>query len=91
MVNDATAAEHKREALLRRWWAVGGLALFGATWKLWTPQTEFPQIPLFGWGGSLPPFVDWLAFGLLLGSLAFAVWNPDLRRTWSAFAMASAC
>ncbi len=70
---------------LVRWWAVAGLMLFAATWKLWTPQTEFPQVPLFGWAGSLPLFVDWLAFGVLLGSLATVVWNVDSRRSWLAF------
>ena len=70
---------------LARWWAVAGLTLIAATWKLWTPQTEFPQVPLFGWAGSLPRFVDWLAFGVLLGSLATVVWKVDSRRSWLAF------
>ncbi len=70
---------------LARWWAVAGLTLFAATWKLWTPQTEFPQVPLFVWAGSLPLFVDWMAFGVLLGSLMFATWNPNSRRSWLAF------
>ncbi len=73
---------------LARWWAVAGLSLFAATWKLWTPQTEFPQVPLFGWAGSLPRFVDWLAFGVLLVSLARVVWNADSRRGWLAFVIA---
>ncbi len=73
--------------MLRRWWSVAGLALFGATWRLWTSQTEFPQVPLFGWAGSLPLFVDWLAFGVLLGSLAAAASKPDSRRSWMAIAV----
>ena len=80
-----SAAENDRETTLRRWWAVAGLALFGATWRLWTPQTEFPQVPLFGWADSVPSFLDWLAFGVLLGSLASAVWKPDSRRSWIVF------
>ena len=82
MLADATICELGRATMLRRWWAVAGLALFGVTWKLWTPQTEFPQVPLLRWAESLPLFVDWLAFGVLLGSLAFAAWNPDSRRCW---------
>ncbi len=84
MLADATAGEVGRQTKLCRWWAVAGLALFGATWKLWTAPTEFPQVPLFGWAESLPPIVDWLAFGVLLGSLAMAAWKPDSRRRWIA-------
>ncbi len=84
---DDFAAEDERGTTLRRWWAVAGLALFGATWKLWTPQSEFPQVPLFGWAGSLPLFVDWLVLGVLLGSLASNVRRPDSRRSWIAFAV----
>ena len=88
MLADASHFDAEDETILhrlRRWWSVAGLALFAATWKLWTPQTEYPQVPLFGWAGSLPSFIDWLAFGVLLGSLAFAAWKPELRQTWIAF------
>lgn len=73
------------ETLLRRWWAIAGLVLFAATWKLWTPQTEFPQVPLFGWARSLPPWLDRLAFGVLLGSLTTVACKPASRRSWLAF------
>lgn len=86
MLADAAPGEVGRETTLRRWWAVAGLVLFAVTWKLWTPQSEFPQIPLFGWAGSLPLFVDRLAFGVLLGSLATAALKPDSPRVWFAFA-----
>lgn len=46
-----------------------------------------PKIPLFGWAGSLPLFVDWLVLGVLLGSLASNVRRPDSRRSWIAFAV----
>ncbi len=88
MANCLSKAERRPEKHSRplpRWWAVAGLTLFAATWKLWTPQTEFPQVPLFGWAGSLPASVDWLAFGVLLGSLATLVWNATSRRSWLAF------
>lgn len=84
---DDPAADPAQTTLLRRWWAVAGLALFGATWKLWTPQTEFPQVPLLGRAGSLPVFWDWTASGILLGSLATAAWNPISRRSWLAFSV----
>jgi hypothetical protein len=62
--------------------------LFFATWTLWTSQTEFPQVPLFGWARSLPGFVDWLAFGVVLGSLIVAIVQPSSRRCWGALAVA---
>lgn len=86
MLADTATDEVGRETTLRRWWAVVGLVLFAVTWRLWTPQSEFPQIPLFGWGRSLPLFADWLAFGVLLGSLFIATLQPDSRRAWIAFA-----
>lgn len=86
MADVAPVAENARANQLRRWWAAAGLVLFAATWKLWTPQTEFPQVPLFDWAGVLPPFVDRLAFGVLLGSLATAAWKPNSRRGWMVFA-----
>ena len=83
-VDDAPAAAQSpiNDSLLRRWWAIAGLALFGATWRLWTSQTEFPQVPFFVWAGSLPSFLDRSVFGILLASLAFAAWKPDSRRIW---------
>lgn len=88
MANNDSAAEHDHETSLRRWWAIAGLALFGATWRLWTPQTEFPQVPLFDWAGSIPLIADWFAFGVLLVSFAMTAWQPDSRRSWSAIVVA---
>ena len=87
MVSDANRIDVEDATILRRWWSFAGLLLFAATWKLWTPQTEFAQVPLFGWAGSLPSFVDWLGFGVLLGSLAFSAWKPESNRIWIALAV----
>jgi hypothetical protein len=38
--------------------------LFAATWKLWTPQTAFPQVPLFAFARSAPAWCDWLLVGI---------------------------
>ena len=57
----------------RRIWAGFGLLLFICTWRLWTPQTVYPQIPLLGWADWLPPGVEWLGFVLILGSLTFVL------------------
>lgn len=54
------------------WWATMGLALLLVTWKLWIPQTVYPQVPLIALGHSLPAWVDWLA---LLGMAAALIWS----------------
>ncbi len=73
---------------LRRWWAISGLILFAATWKLWTPQDVFPQVPLFRWVGAVPVVVEWLCCAIVLGSLAAAVLDRWKRSPWLAFATA---
>jgi hypothetical protein len=78
----------RRDRWLRRWWAAAGLALFAATWKLWTPQVEFPQIPLCAWYRWLPASIDWFACGAILGTLALALGWPDRAGVWAAFAVA---
>lgn len=45
------------------------LVLFGVTWKLWTPQTEFPQIPFFAALVSTPGVVDWILGAIILAAL----------------------
>ena len=63
--------------------AACGIALFAATWRLWTPQTDYPQVPLFSAVGSLPRFVDWACFGGTLTSLGalvlFSFWDMGWR------------
>jgi hypothetical protein len=76
----------------RRVWAGFGLLLFLVTWRLWTPQTEFPQIPFFAALTEVPGYVDWLAITVVVVSLLVAgistreaVW----RRGMIAFAVAT--
>ena len=60
-----------RATWLRKTMAAFGLLLFAITWRLWTPQTEFPQIPFFSWLTDVPGFVDWIAAaGTLVGLVA---------------------
>jgi hypothetical protein len=50
--------------------AVFTALLVAATWPLWTPGTEFPDIPWFGWGVLFPPEpIDWLSLAALGGLL----------------------
>jgi len=56
--------------LLKANLGIFSLVLLGTTWLLWTPQTRFPQIPLFGWVSNLPTGFDWLTFLSMLVSAA---------------------
>lgn len=53
----------------RRVWAGFGLLLLLVTWRLWTPHTEFPQIPFFAALTDVPGYVDWIALALVVSSL----------------------
>ncbi len=66
-----------RRLWLRRCVGLFGLALMAATWRLWIPQNEFPQVPLLSQPGGLPAVTDWPAWpqwlalaSMLLGLLA---------------------
>ena len=73
--------EGSRATWLRKTMAAFGLLLFAITWRLWTPQTEFPQIPFFGWLTEVPGFVDWIAaVGTLVGLLAMLLTNRRLAK-----------
>ena len=54
---------------LRVGWALFGLLLFGVTWRLWTGQTEFPQIPLLNVGQLIPRGLDRVTFVVIMLSL----------------------
>lgn len=59
------------------------LILVAVTFPLWTPQTEFPQVPLFRFACNWPGAVDWTALGLLVvscGTLVLAARHVTLRR-----------
>lgn len=76
----------------RRVWAGFGLLLFLVTWRLWTPQTVFPQVPFVAALTNVPSSVDWLAVAVVVVALIIAgvstretVW----RRAMIAFAVAT--
>ena len=65
-----------RATWLRKTMAAFGLILFAITWRLWTPQTKFPQIPFFGWLTEVPGVVDWIAaVGTLVGLITMLLTN----------------
>lgn len=45
------------------------LLLFASSWKLWTPQDIFPQIPFLTSLITTPTWVDWFCLGLSAGAL----------------------
>ena len=48
--------------------AAGLLALVAATWKLWTPQDVFPQVPLIRAACDWPGWFDWGCLAVLVTS-----------------------
>ena len=45
----------------RRMWAVFAFLLLTVTWRLWTPQAVYPQIPLMRLLVQGPAWIDWVA------------------------------
>jgi hypothetical protein len=81
-----TPVSPSRAVLLRRAWAVFGLGLVAATWRLWTPQHVFPQVPFFQWAAALPFGCQWIGAGAMLLGLAGALVGPRQGR-WPAVAL----
>ncbi|MEX2113147.1 MAG: hypothetical protein WD845_08175 [Pirellulales bacterium] len=74
------ASDPWRAAWLRRVMAMFGLGLLAVTWRLWTPQQVFPQVPLVALATKLPGWCDWLGLaGMTLG-LLLALVAPDQGR-----------
>jgi hypothetical protein len=53
---------------LARLLAIGVLALVGVTWKLWTPQIVFPQVPLVQLACDCPGWCDWTCLASLVAA-----------------------
>ncbi|MFK7765999.1 MAG: MauE/DoxX family redox-associated membrane protein [Mariniblastus sp.] len=69
----------KRLEFFCRVWAAFGLLLFAASWKLWTPQTEFPQIPFFEFLIQISGIVDWIALiGVVISLAICAIGKSNL-------------
>ena len=56
---------NRRLHLFSRVWAVLAIALIAVTWKLWTPQTSFPQIPFCEFLIHAPRWIDWIALAIV--------------------------
>jgi hypothetical protein len=79
---DADIRDACTAAWLRRAVALATLVLLAVTWKLWTPQTVYPQVPLFGWAVTAPGWIDWGCFGGVILSLLVALLTPQNSRLW---------
>ena len=59
---------------LAAWTAISSLALMAATWRLWIPQTIYPQVPAFESLCTAPAWLDWLGLGgTLIGLVILAL------------------
>lgn len=63
---------------LSKWTAISSLALVAVTWRLWTPQAVYPQVPIFESLCNAPGWLDWLGLsGTLVGLILLAINRPQ--------------
>lgn len=65
----SVSSDSKRVRSLLRWTAFSCIVLIAATWRLWIPQTVFPQVPAFSFLCSTPSWIDWTALSVLIVGL----------------------
>ncbi|HEX6986541.1 MAG TPA: hypothetical protein VF170_14255, partial [Planctomycetaceae bacterium] len=70
----------RRLTWLRRWLAVCGLLLVAATWRLWTPQEVFPQVPFVAALRDAPAWLDWIGLAGMLVALLGMLVTPSRHR-----------
>ena len=75
VLGDVYQAELCRD-WLRRALGLFGLLLVAATWRLWTPQQVYPQVPLVRGLDGLGPWFEWFAAATMLAGLAGAMLAP---------------
>ncbi|MDX1927333.1 MAG: hypothetical protein SFV81_12500, partial [Pirellulaceae bacterium] len=57
-----------------QWTALSSLALIAVTWRLWTPQTAYPQVPVLHALCNAPLWLDWVGLvGAVVGLLVIAI------------------
>jgi hypothetical protein len=71
---------------MHRWTSMCALALIAVTYKLWLPQTVFPQVPVFEILCSSPSLVDWIGLGCMIaGLVASTIWPSSRIRSVAGF------
>ena len=78
---DEVAVSERRVTLLRRSLGLFGLVLVAVTWRLWTPQSVFPQVPVFAMAGQWPGWIQWLGLAGMVGGLTGVLAAPAGRLT----------
>ncbi len=68
----------------QRWTAVSSIALIAVTWRLWTPQAVYPQVPVFASLCDASRWLDW--FGLVGVLVGLSVLVVTSRLRWCAVA-----
>jgi len=58
---------------VQRCWALFGLLLILATWRLWIPQDVYPQVPFLQIASALPAVCQWIALAVAVGSLVITL------------------
>lgn len=81
---DASAS---RWQWVQRCWALFGLLLIAVTWRVWTPQTVYPRVPLLRVADSLPLACQWAALAALVVSLLVVALGllprlNDVKQAW---------
>ncbi|MFI4876163.1 MAG: hypothetical protein ACIALR_12520 [Blastopirellula sp. JB062] len=93
MSESNVAALDRRLQSYRRLLALTGLALVGASYRLWLPQTDFPQVPALQALVAAPRAIDYaLAIGIVVSLVAWLLSPKRLSTTaaWSVAACISA-
>ncbi len=63
---------------LQRWSAISAISLIAATYRLWIPQTVFPQVPAFEILCDAPAWLDLFCLAsLLAGLVMLAIWRSE--------------
>ena len=73
-------ASQRQADLLRRALGLFGLALVAATWRLWTAQHVFPQVPFFYVMDGVPDACQWAGAAAMILGLAGAALAPGGSR-----------
>ncbi|MEL7496778.1 MAG: hypothetical protein AAFN77_04165 [Planctomycetota bacterium] len=71
-----------RGVILRHAIGVFGIALFSCSWKLWTPQVDFPQVPVLGLLVDAPLWLDWIALSAVVMGLVGMAGLPQKQTGW---------
>ena len=69
-VSTETDLAQRTVCLLRRLVSLAALCFLAATWRLWPPQTSFPQVPFLRAAGGLAAWTEWAGLTALAASLA---------------------